>query len=174
MIKKGDIIYHRVHQCKGTVHASPRAHSTGIQLILEGNRSPQYYKLSDISPCNADGTAPTVHDPKDDNGSPAPDPLGAAIAATRPKPAPTGGYNGDLTLAHLLGMQTDLRRRMEALDEQIMQVRVLDMIRTTFAAIRQPGEVQIRTELAGDALKIKQDTQRALEAAKRLAARGAL
>ncbi len=174
-MKRGDLIYHRVHQRDGIVHATPRAHSTAVQCILDGNTSPQYYDQADVLPRGADGKplAPVVNPQNEPRG------------VFTPVPPATNGQDPEPTLASLLVIHADLRRRMDRLDALVQQARVEDILRRALEKVRLPAftipasplpplKVNCYMAPTAEVEKIKADTAQALRAAERLIARGAL
>lgn len=186
-LKRGDAVYHVGHKSQGTVESTPRAHSDVVRVKLAGNATACYYKMADVRKVGADGE-PEAQAPAHDANRPSTDgaepPPRAPDAEQRPPeesfPLNSGlrksedRYDGDLTLERLVDMRQDLARRLEKLDEQIALIRVHTVVRLVLADIRPAKDVGTRVALTVDALKIKQDTEKATAAAMRLAARGAL
>ncbi len=153
-LQKGDIVWHKLHNRKGTVHARPRAHSTAVQLILEGNSSPQYYDLADL--LRGDQHGPSVLSES---------PVGSAAPAPVMPPG--------LDLRQLQAVQRDLHARLELLDDTIWQLRLQHLVGVIVEQSRPappPAMLPVVASptLSGDAEKIQRDTATALAAARRL------
>jgi hypothetical protein len=173
---RGARVWNTVHKCPGVVHNTPRPYSQNIAVQLEGNIAFNYYPKRDIVPVDSAGVP--VQDFPVNGSEPAaaqPEKLFPLVSQpAAPMAHKPNAYNGDLTLERLITMRDDLRTRLFDLDEKIDRIRITEMIRKAFGELKPDGETQERVALSIEALKIKQDTQKALDAATRLIAKGAL
>lgn len=163
-MKSGDRIWHTVFLREGTCASTPRDSSMKVRVKLDGNQSSSYYLRTDITLLGEQGpVAPAMQPPIPDANEP--------------------------TLKSLTVLRNRLRDDLDRLDEQLMFCRFQEafgnlaermskpITEATIAlgrAVQSPQAAPPRRVVKEDAEKIKADTARALQAANRLFARGAL
>lgn len=173
-----------------TVKMQPRAHSTGVCLVLDGNATQQYYAIKDVFPGDKPPTAEQLEQHRKEHALPparegstpqgssensvtneAPDTLGNLVAKAHGvgvQRAATNSYEGDLTLTRLREMRQKIRAGLDDLDVKIAQIVSYDAVRDALNSIQFKGETMGRAVLSADALKIQRDTAQAQAAADRL------
>lgn len=177
-MKNGDPIFHTVHKVRGILTATPRAHGTHVRCRLADNSSSSYYLRSEIQLVESDGSLGAMA-----TTTPAPEtpPPVVVNGHNEPRgvftPVPPDGAPA-ISLAELNTLRRDLLAAVERIDGHLLRLRVDDAVTSALRKVQLSPAIltpaPAKPILSAEAEKIRRDTAQALDAAKRLSARGAL
>lgn len=158
-VKRNDAGHYAEAWPLGTVARQPRPTSEIIGVQWDGNSSPSNVPAANLDLVErAPPGAFKVNVARGPRKAKTESPLDRADA----------GYDGDVTIERLEAIAISIRAELHELESRLQTLKFQALIRTSLEAARNFADVEPRTELAADAMKIKADTDKALAAAKRL------
>ena len=159
---KGDRVKHLTKGIEGLVTSTPKAMAAAVAVRMDGKISTQYYRMEDLQVIRNTAVAQApIEDLTKTNGTNGHAGTEAVEVTVQPvrnaRTEVDQNYGGEITLERLYQLRETVAGKLRSIDDRILLMQIQVVVKKALDPVRNMADVESRTALAGDLLKVRKE-----------------